>query len=161
MMTKLGGEMNVFTRVLVGLSEALLYGAPLAALALVISYFSLRSWRESEEGRVKTDAWILRAPLVGGIVAHVEAARLCSLVSTLLENGLNTPDALRMAERASANRVEGGRIAAARRLISDGASFANAFRRHDVLPQIDLDVVAVGESSVSYTHLTLPTICSV
>lgn len=147
MMTKLGGEMNVFTRMLVGLSEALLYGAPLAALALVIAYFSLRSWRESEEGRAKTDAWILRAPLVGGIVAHVEAARLCSLVSTLLENGLNTPDALRMAERASANRVEGGRIAAARRLISDGASFANAFRRHDVLPQIDLDVVAVGESS--------------
>lgn len=152
MMTKLGGEMNMFTRGLIGLSEALLYGTPLITVIGVTAYFSLRSWRESEEGRAKTDAWILRTPLVGDIVGHVESARLCSLVATLLENGLNTPDTLRMAERASANRVASKRISAARKLISDGASFAAAFRRHAVLPQIDLDVVAVGESSG-----TLPT----
>lgn len=147
MIGKLGGEMNLFTRILIGISETLLYGGPIAVIALISAFFSIKNWRSTEEGLEKTDAWILRLPLVGKIVTHIESSRLCSLVSTLMENGLNTPDALRMAERAAGNRIEHKRIAAARKLISDGASFTNAFRRHDVLPQIDLDIVTVGEST--------------
>lgn len=147
MIGKLGGEMNITTRILIGISEALLYGGPVVLVACITAFFSLKNWRESEEGRLKTDAWLLRLPLIGKIILSVESSRLCSLLSTLMENGLNTPDALRMAERAAGNRIEHTRIAAARKLISDGASFTNAFRRHEVLPQIDLDIVTVGEST--------------
>lgn len=147
MIGKLGGEINFSTRLLIGLSEAILYGGPIVLAVFVSGFFALRNWRETEDGLQKTDGWILRLPLIGRIIVHVEAARLCSLISTLMDNGLNTPDALRMAERAAGNQVARERIAAARKLISDGASFTNAFRRHGVLPQIDLDIVAVGEST--------------
>ena len=147
MMEKLGGEMNLTTRILVAISQVVIYGAPVFAVVAVSAFFSIKNWRQSDEGLRKTDDWILRLPLIGRIVSNVEASRLCSLVSTLMDNGMNTPDALRMAERAAGNQIERERIAAARKLISDGASFTNAFRRHQVLPQIDLDIVTVGEST--------------
>lgn len=147
MMGKLGGEMNLTTRILVVISQLVIYGTPVIAVAMISAFFSIRNWRKSDEGLRKTDDWTLRMPLVGNIVSNVESARLCSLVSTLMDNGMNTPDALRMAERAAGNQIERERIAAARKLISDGASFTNAFRRHNVLPVIDLDIVTVGEST--------------
>lgn len=147
MMGKLGGEMNLTTRILVVISQLVIYGTPVIAVAMISAFFSIRNWRKSDEGLRKTDNWTLRMPLVGNIVSNVESARLCSLVSTLMDNGMNTPDALRMAERAAGNQIERERIAAARKLISDGASFTNAFRRHNVLPVIDLDIVTVGEST--------------
>ncbi len=147
MMEKLGGEMNVFNKILVGLSQAIIYGVPAAIVAAIIAFFSIKNWRESDEGKFKTDGAFLKIPLIGKILGNVEASRLCSLLSTLMENGLNTPDALRLAERASGNVVQQHRISEARRLISDGATFTNAFRRHEVLPTIDLDIVTVGEST--------------
>lgn len=147
MMEKLGGEMNLTTRILVALSQVIIYGGPILAVVAISGFFSVKNWRQSPEGLRKTDDWILRLPLIGRIVSNVESARLCSLVSTLMDNGMNTPDALRMAERAAGNRIEQERIAAARKLISDGASFTNAFRRHKVLPLMDLDIVTVGEST--------------
>lgn len=147
MMGKLGGEMNLTTRILIAISQAVIYGGPVVAVVAVSVFFSIKNWRQSDDGLRKTDEWILRMPLIGKIVSNVEASRFCSLVSTLMDNGMNTPDALRMAERAAGNQIERERIAASRKLISDGASFTNAFRRHQVLPQIDLDIVTVGEST--------------
>lgn len=147
MMEKLGGEMNVFNKILIALSQVIIYGVPIAVVAAIVGFFATKNWRESEEGRTKTDGWALQIPLIGKILVNVEASRLCSLLATLMENGLNTPDAMRLAERASGNVVQQHRISEARRLISDGASFTNAFRRHEVLPIIDLDIVTVGEST--------------
>lgn len=147
MMDKLGGEMNIFNKILIGLSQAIIYGVPALVIAVIIAFFAIRNWRETEEGRLKTDGWALQLPLIGKILENIEASRLCSLLATLMENGLNAPDALRLAERASGNAVRQNGISEARRLISDGASFTNAFRRHDVLPIIDLDIVTVGEST--------------
>ena len=147
MMGRLGGEMNTTTRILVALSKAIIYGGPLLAAASVAAFFSIKNWRTTDAGLRATDSKLLRLPLVGAIVSNIESARTCALISTLMENGLNTPDALRLSERASGNAIVRERISAARTLISDGASFTNSFKRHEVLPQIDLDIIAVGEST--------------
>jgi type II secretory pathway component PulF len=77
----------------------------------------------------------------------VDICHISNLCATLLESGLNTTETLRMTERTITNTVVQSRFNAARSLINDGASFSNAFRRYAVLPDLDLDLLSVGENT--------------
>jgi type II secretory pathway component PulF len=52
-----------------------------------------------------------------------------------------------MTERSIQNTVVQSRFSAARMLINDGASFSNAFKHYHVLPDLDLDLLSVGENT--------------
>ncbi len=147
MMTSMGGEMNGLTKVLIGVSQfAAKWGWLLLLIAIILAVITYR-WRQTPEGRRATDEWLLKIPLLKGIFLNIDICNISNLSATLLESGLNTTETLRMTERSVENTVVQSRFNAARTLINDGASFSNAFRRYAVLPDLDLDMLAVGENT--------------
>ncbi len=149
MLASLGGELNLAARLMIGASDFALTQGPFILAGLIVIGLSLYQWRRTDTGREKTDRWLLRLPLLRQVFYNSDLCRVTNVISILLGNGINTTEALRLAENTVQNRVLLRRFQGARQLINDGAPFSAAFRKHGFLPDMDLDILAIGENTGS------------
>ncbi|MBN1403406.1 MAG: type II secretion system F family protein [Opitutales bacterium] len=143
----MGGDMQFFAKVLIGGGQALVYGGPWIIAAVLIAVAMISNWRKTQLGRAKTDAWMLRLPIFSGIYQHQHILQTSILLSTLMESGINTPEALRLVERTVSNTVLRGAYSAIRRMIQEGISLSGAIRKVRIMPDIDVDILSVGENT--------------
>ena len=147
MMKKIGGEMTLSARILMDGSAILIqYGPYLLVLAIVAS-ISFKQWRRSPKGLEVTDRWLLKLPFLGRIYLLSDLFQSGSLVSTLLESGINTTETLRLTERTIQNTELRRRFNVARGQINEGLGISQAFKRNAFMPDIALDILAVGENT--------------
>ncbi|MFM7102151.1 MAG: type II secretion system F family protein [Verrucomicrobiota bacterium] len=103
--TGFGAELPLLTKIIVGVSEALRgYGLFLAA-GLGVGGFLLRSWLVSAHGRRVWEGAILRAPVVGPLVAQFAMSRFCRMLGTLLGAGVPLINSLNVARRSIGNQI--------------------------------------------------------
>lgn len=152
MLDSMGAELNLAARVLIGFSDFLLTQGPFIFGALAIGFALIIQWRKSEKGRVATDRWLLKIPLIKSLVYNAEICRVTNVLSILLGNGVNTTESLRLAENTLGNRVLLERYRGARGMINDGAPFSMAFKKYQLLPDLDLDIISVGENTGSLVN---------
>ncbi len=152
MLETLGGEMQLVATLLIGGSDALVRFGPFIALGLLLAVIGISRWRKNERGRILTDRWLLKLPVVGNIYLYNNIFRVSSLLSTLLQSGVNTTEALRLVERTVGNTLLRAKFAAARKMIQEGVSMSTAFRRVDYMPDLAMDILTVGENTGSITN---------
>ncbi len=143
----MGGQMQFFAKLLIWGAEVLVHVGPFVVAGVLVALVWAAGWRKSARGRAAIDAWLLSLPVVGGLLMHQHVLRSMSLLATLLDSGVNTPEALRLVERTVPNVVLRSGFGSARRLISEGESLSSAFRRLRMLPDLDVDVLSVGENT--------------
>src|SRR5262249_35720467 len=73
--TGFGGHLPLLTQLIVSTSEVLRAYGPMLVLGLFIAIYAIRNWLLSEQGRRTWEGWILRAPVVGPLVAQFAMAR--------------------------------------------------------------------------------------
>ncbi|MDR2377585.1 MAG: type II secretion system F family protein, partial [Puniceicoccales bacterium] len=147
MMTSMGGELPLVTRLLLGGAHFLQdWGLSLLAVIGIGSFVLLR-FRRTAMGRVWTDRWLTYLPLLKGIVNGSYYCQTANLLATLLGSGINTTEAMQLAEQATSNRYHRLHFAEARRKVLDGVSITQAFDKHRVLPVEALDILSVGENT--------------
>jgi type II secretory pathway component PulF len=103
--TGFGGELPLLTQMIVALSDAMRAYGPLVLLALAIGGYMIRSWFVSENGRRTWEGLILRAPVVGPLVAQFAMARFSRMLGTLLGAGVPLINGLNVARRSIGNQV--------------------------------------------------------
>jgi general secretion pathway protein F len=147
LLNSLGGELPPATRLLVWFSDFLIFYGPFILLAIIVAALSWWQWRRSGPGRRATDAWLVRAPFAAGYAARTTILNFTHTVAILLENGITTSEALRMAERTVTNTVLKDRLHAAIDRVLEGESLSTALGRTHLLPPLVLDQLAVGEQT--------------
>jgi type II secretory pathway component PulF len=94
LLKSLGGELPTSTRLLLGLSDfGLKYGIFVIA-GLAFGAVAFWRWRQTEPGRLQTDAWALRMPIIGPFSVSQTVLAFSQTLSVLLENGITTSEAL-------------------------------------------------------------------
>ena len=147
LLASLGGDLPLPTRILLAVSHgALIYGPVLAVLA-AIAGIGIWRWRKTEAGRKRTDALVLNLPLVGPLMVDVSVQNFSQTLAVLLDNGVTTVEALRIAERGVPNRAlaEGFRTAAD--AVIEGQSLTQALARVPRLPEAVIDRLSIGENT--------------
>ena len=150
MLNAMGGSMTLPARILIGFSNALLYGLPIAVIGTLASVFSIRFWRKkSENGVLKTDTWLLKIPVVSNIIRLSEICRVSNLLSTLLGSGVNLTESMRLTERSIRNLYFRRQYQEARSKVNDGVAITNAFKTKGIpfLTDLALDILMVGENT--------------
>lgn len=147
MMASLGGELSLSARLLIGLSGFALAEGPFLLVGTIIAVITLRQWRQTTNGRYKTDSWLINIPYFKHIVINADLCRVSNLIGTLLDSGVNTTETLRLTERSLKNKVLLERFQHCRTQINDGASFSGAFRKNELFPPMGLDILSVGENT--------------
>ena len=147
MLSQLGGEMPLVTKILLGGTDAVVLYGPFLLVATLFATFGIFQWRKSAKGKNRTDRMLLRLPLLGRIYLYSNIYATSNLLSTLLTSGVNTTDALRLVERTITNDILRAKFAAARRQIQEGVSVASALQRVHYMPAIAMDILTVGENT--------------
>ncbi len=103
--TGFGAELPLLTQIIVATSELLRSWGLVLALGLVIGGFFLRTWFLSEKGRRMWEGMMLRAPVIGPLVAQFSMSRFCRMLGTLLGAGVPLINALNVARRSIGNQI--------------------------------------------------------
>jgi len=100
-----GGHLPLITQMIVGTSHLLRSYGLILVIGLFIIGFMVRTWFTSEQGRRAWEGVILRAPVVGPLVAQFAMSRFCRMLGTLLGAGVPLINALNVARRSIGNQA--------------------------------------------------------
>ncbi|MGZ8901485.1 MAG: type II secretion system F family protein [Limisphaerales bacterium] len=100
-----GAKLPLLTQIIVGVSEFMRSYGLLLAVGIAVVAFLIRSWFLSEKGRRVWEGWILRAPMVGPLVAQFAMSRFCRMLGTLLGAGVPLINGLNVARRSIGNQI--------------------------------------------------------
>lgn len=147
LLSSLGGELPVSTKILVGFSAFALHYGIFIVGAAIFGGVAFWRWRKTEAGREATDAWLLRLPLVGQFAVAQTVLSFSQTLSVLLANGITAAEALRMTERQIANRVHRRAFDEATGRVLEGEALSLALARTNCFPDLVLDRLSVGENT--------------
>ncbi len=144
----MGATLPLPTRILIGMSDAVVSYGWLMAIVFTGLWFLFSYWKnKTESGRFRVDGWKLRAPLIKGIVAAGLYSSLAYTLKTLLLNGVNVLQALKIAEETCSNAVIAKALNTARMRVTDGTSISGPLAASGVFPRMMTDILAIGEQA--------------
>jgi len=135
------------TNVLFGLCALLRESGLYLLGGLVLGVVMLISVLRGERGGYWLDRVKLRLPVVGNVVTMVALCRFCRILGTMLHNGVQILQALRIAKDSAGNRVLAGAIEGAAESVQRGESLAAPLGSSGLFPMDIVDMVAVAEES--------------
>jgi general secretion pathway protein F len=117
----------------------------LIAAFLIGTY--LKRYRESDQGRLQIDRWLLRIPLVGVTLRKVEVARFSRSLGTLLHGGVPLLQAMTIVREIIGNQSIAITIDPIRNGIKKGEGIAVPMKQSGVFPPLAMHLIEVGEES--------------
>jgi type IV pilus assembly protein PilC len=143
----MGATLPLPTQILIALSHAVIQYGWLMAFGLVIGVIWFRKWGKTPSGLRRIDSWKLKAPLIKGIVACGAYSSLAYTMKTLLSNGVNVLQSLKICEETCGNAVIGDALRTARERVTDGATISGPLASAGIFPRLMSDMLAVGEQA--------------
>ena len=147
LLSSLGGELPWATKLLVNSSEFLIRYGIFGVIAIVVAVFFVLQSRRTQAGRLTTDALLLRIPMANGFAIRGTVLNFCHTLAVLLENGITTAEALRLAERTVANQALRSRFSEATDRVLEGEALSVALGRTGVFAPLLLDRLSVSEQT--------------
>ena len=149
----LGAELPAFTQLLVDLSELL--RSPMAlyivgVLLLVIWLFA--RYYATHNGRRVIDRLILKLPLFGELILMTATAQFCRIFSSLTRAGVPILMSMEISSHTAGNSIISDAILASRGMVQEGVLLSTALIRQKVLPDMALNMLAIGEETGEWTR---------
>lgn len=107
----------------------------------------LKRFRNSAEGRLSWDRWMLRLPLAGKVIQKVEVARFSRTLGTLLHGGVPLLQAMTIVRDVVANQGIATNIEPIRNGIKKGEGISQPMKQSGVFPPLAMHLIEVGEES--------------
>lgn len=143
-----GASLPVLTQAIIATSHAIRSYGLFVLGGLIAIGFSLRTWFNSEKGRRSWEGFILRAPVVGPLVAQFAMARFCRMLGTLLGAGVNLVQALNVARKSIGNQILVDAVSESITRVSEGAQLGQSLADcRNLFPGSVLEMIAVAEES--------------
>ena len=108
---------------------------------------AIRSYYQTDQGRMNLDRLLLRLPVVGDLLRKVAVARFSQNMAILLSSGVPILDGLAITARTAGNKVVEKAIMDSRVSISQGKTVAEPLRESKIFPPMVCQMVAVGENT--------------
>lgn len=143
----MGQALPLLTRAIIGLSRVMTQWGWLAALLLITVLVVLVVARRREHIRLKTDAMILRLPMIGALVRDLHAAQMARTLATMIAAGLPVLEGLNITARTVSNRALRQATEAMAEAVREGGGLSSAMKRAGVFPPVLIHMTASGESS--------------
>jgi type II secretory pathway component PulF len=138
----------LLTQLIISTSHVLRsYGLFIAAGLFAIG-FLLSTWFASEKGKRVWEAFVLRVPLIGLLVAQFAMARFCRMLGTLLGAGVPLVQSLNVARRSIGNQILVDAVGQSIERVQQGGRLGQSLADCKMLfPGSVLEMISVAEES--------------
>ncbi|MEG1452164.1 type II secretion system inner membrane protein GspF [Brevundimonas sp.] len=143
----MGQTLPLLTRGVIGMSRAMTQWGWLAGLLMIVGVVALAVARRREDIRLKTDAMVLRFPIIGALVRDLHAAQMARTLATMIAAGLPVLEGLNITARTVSNRALRQATEAMSEAVREGGGLSSAMKRAGVFPPVLIHMTASGESS--------------
>jgi type IV pilus assembly protein PilC len=140
-------ELPLSTRIIVGVSDAMVANLWLIVLVIVGTAVGIIAWVKQPGQRVRLDRWLLELPWAGNTVRKFSTAQMARTLGTLLGGGIPLVNGLEIVMRSMSNRHLGLELEEITRRVREGESFATAMLKRKVFPDVAVKMVEVGEQT--------------
>jgi type II secretory pathway component PulF len=143
-----GASLPWLTQAIIAASQIVRNYGPLVLIGFALLIFFVRTWVLSEKGRRVWEALVLRAPIVGPLVAQFAMARFCRMLGTLLGAGVPLVQGLNVARKSIGNQILVDAVAQAIERVQQGGQLgASLADCKGLFPSSVLEMVSVAEES--------------
>jgi type IV pilus assembly protein PilC len=116
-------------------------------------YFTVQSWRRSENFQRAVDRFLLRLPVFGDLIRKAAVARWTRTLSTMFAAGVPLVEALDSVGGAAGNAVYADATAQIQKDVATGAGLTPSMQSAGVFPVMVLQMSAIGEESGSLDQM--------
>jgi type IV pilus assembly protein PilC len=149
MFSSLGGQLPLPTMILVQLSHAMRWGAPVLAVVIVVAWLWIRANKNTDRFRAFRDPILLRLPIFGALTKKIVIARFARNFSNMIGAGVPILQALKIVGEVSNNFVVQKALDRVSESVRKGESIAEPLAKEKVFPSMVAQMVAVGEDAGS------------
>jgi len=147
MFAELGADLPLSTKILIAASTFTGKFWWLIILAFGGSVYAFLRWKETPEGAMAWDRFVLKVPVFGDLTRKIAISRFARTLGTLLASGVPLLTALDIVKNVVANKVLAEVIESARVAIREGESIAAPLKRSKQFPPMVTHMIAIGEKS--------------
>src|SRR5437773_4349541 len=144
-----GGIENLplITKVLLAFSTFATHNALIMVGGILAGFIGFSAWRRTPSGSVTVDGWILKIPLVGGIVHKYCISRFTRTLGTLVAGGIPLVNSLEIAAPAAGNKLFEKRLTKVPGRVREGNALAGSLEETRLFSDLALEMIKVGEST--------------
>jgi type IV pilus assembly protein PilC len=135
------------TRMLLGMTGIITTYWYVVALVLVGGPITLGVMRRSKEGKAKIDAFVLKVPVLGDLIAHSMLERVFRVLGSMLRAGVALPEAMTVTADATNNAVWRRGLTTARDQMLEGEGLSAPLARTGLFPGAARQMFRVGEET--------------
>jgi type IV pilus assembly protein PilC len=147
--TELGTDLPLITQVVLSISTFATQNWPIILIGLVVGVIALRSWRNTDSGRLAVDRFQLRVPFLGPVLHRFAMSEFCRSLSTLLSGGIPLVPAFEIATASVGNAYVRSRVEPTIQMVREGKPFFAALEASEIFTDMSIDMVKVGETTGS------------
>jgi type IV pilus assembly protein PilC len=140
-------ELPLPTRLVIGSADFLKNNLILIVAGLIGSWYAFRVWRTSPSGRLITDRWKLKLPLVGRLTHLFALSQFSRSMSILLGGGTPMVPALETSSTSISNAFISELFLGCVHEVQEGRPLSDALLDTGYLPDLALAMIRVGEST--------------
>jgi len=142
------GALPLITQLIIGVSHVVRSYGLFVAAGLVGVVFLVRTWFASEKGRRVWEGIVLRAPLIGPLVAQFAMARFCRMLGTLLGAGVPLVQGLNVARKSIGNQILVDAVSESIQRVQQGGRLGQSLAEcKDLFAGSILEMISVAEES--------------
>ena len=146
MFQEFGSALPAPTQIVVNMSHFFKGNFFYIVVAAVILTWIFKRIYNTERGRLKIDAALLKSPVVGTLLRRVAVSKFTRTLSTMLQSGVPILEALQVVGRTSGNKVIERAVFRVADSIAEGRPIAEPLDESGVFPNMVVQMINVGES---------------
>ena len=147
--TELGTDLPLITQVVLSISTFATQNWPIILIGLVVGVLALRSWGNTDAGRLALDRLKLRVPFLGPVLHRFAMSEFCRSLSTLLSGGIPLVPAFEIATSSVGNAYVRSKVEPTIQMVREGKPFFAALETSGIFTDMSIDMVKVGETTGS------------
>ena len=142
-----GADLPAITQLLIDMSTFFQHNWVIMAIIAVVGAVAYKLYDNTEEGRLQLAQWALKIPIMGEISTLNAASQFANTMATMLKAGLPITRSVSITARVLSNYYVSQEIGKVAGHLEEGRTLADCVRESGCMPDIMVDMVAVGEES--------------
>jgi type IV pilus assembly protein PilC len=145
--TGMGAELPFATRLVMGISDAVRGNILIVIGVVVVASIAIKRWSRTVVGGLAVDRFLLRVPLVGGILHRFAILQFTQSLGTLLSGGTPMVPAIEIASESIGNRYISQSVGGIVKRVREGESLWHSLESTGVMSDLAVEMIKVGEST--------------